>query len=479
MSIRTVDAPGSYAPAQGKWRPLGGGRRGSRRPPGLQYVDERLSSLSGLMVAGDLAAAMFAVFLVPPMARGDVTLLAAALVLFRWAFHLYRPRLRLSYLDDVPRAVKSVLAALTATVAIDIFAGAQPHDSTLLWTASTLFVVGEAHRAVSLGLASWSRRRWSGGERALVVGANRTGGDLARAMLEHPEFGLRPVGLLDVSSETGADDSPFPRLEGSLPEIIHQQRVTTVVIAEPVDEAEAVETAILCHRWGCSVLVLPRLFELFSDGHRVERIRSYPLIRLSGDPTRRPTWKIKRLLDVTLAAFALVVFLPLLVVVTIGVRLDVGRSVIFKQERVGLDGRPFLLYKFRTLAPATAREADTMWSIDGDPRVSRFGRLLRRTSIDELPQVWNIVRGDMSLVGPRPERPVFVEEFSALHRRYAARHRVPTGLTGLAQVSGLRGDTSIADRALYDNYYIASWSLWLDVRIMLSTAGELIRHARR
>jgi lipopolysaccharide/colanic/teichoic acid biosynthesis glycosyltransferase len=154
--------------------------------------------------------------------------------------------------------------------------------------------------------------------------------------------------------------------------------------------------------------------------------------------------------------------------------------VIFRQWRLGRDGRPFQLLKFTSLQPGDDLESATTWSVDGDRRIGPVGRFIRSTSLDELPQLWNVVRGDMSLVGPRPERPTFAEQFAADLGHYAARHRVPVGLTGLAQINGLRGgDTSIADRARYDNYYIAVWSLWLDIRILAETAAAVARHARR
>lgn len=456
-----------------------GSHRALRRPPNLHHIDARLSSLTALLVLGDVAIGAVAV-LVAPLPRSQTVLLVGLLLCFRLAARLYRQRLRLSSVDDVPRAVASVLAALVTVVAIDVLVlGISPHDKDLLSVSVGLLVAAEIHRWLTLGVASLSRRRWSGGERTLVVGADRVPIELAQTMLEHPEFGLRPVGLLGGGVEATQAGLPFPRMmDGDLAEIVPRHGVTTVVIADPVGEAEAVDAALTCHRLGCSVLVLPRLFELVNDGHRIERIRSYPLIRLAGDPTRRLSWKAKRAIDVAVAAMVTIALLPLLACVALGVWLDLGRSVIFAQERIGRGGRPFRIYKFRTLDPRSDHEADTTWSIEDDPRVSRFGRFLRRTSIDELPQIWNVLRGEMSLVGPRPERPIFVEEFSAEHRRYAARHRVPAGLTGLAQVNGLRGNTSIADRARYDNYYIASWSLWLDLRILISTTGELLRRGR-
>jgi lipopolysaccharide/colanic/teichoic acid biosynthesis glycosyltransferase len=200
--------------------------------------------------------------------------------------------------------------------------------------------------------------------------------------------------------------------------------------------------------------------------------------RLEPPDARRAAWcgrAGKRALDVTVAATALLLATPVLAACAAAVRLADGPGVIFRQERVGQDGHRFTILKFRTLRPADEREAATRWTIAQDRRMSGIGRLLRRTSLDELPQLWNVLRGDMSLVGPRPERPHFVERFSKAYPGYAERHRVPVGLTGLAQISGLRGDTSIEDRTRFDNHYIDTWSLWQDVRIMLRTTAACFR----
>jgi len=148
--------------------------------------------------------------------------------------------------------------------------------------------------------------------------------------------------------------------------------------------------------------------------------------------------------------------------------------VLFRQQRVGLDGRPFEILKFRSLKPVDERESSTNWNIKHDQRLGRVGRLMRSTSLDELPQLWNILVGHMSLVGPRPERPYFVQKYAERIPRYTSRHRVPAGLTGWAQINGLRGDTSIEDRASFDNHYIENWSLWGDVKILLRTFQQVL-----
>lgn len=183
----------------------------------------------------------------------------------------------------------------------------------------------------------------------------------------------------------------------------------------------------------------------------------------------------KRFFDLTGATLGLVLLGPLMVLIAAVSRIFDGSPVLFSQKRVGLGGQEFTLWKFRSLAPADHREADTRWNVAGDERLSGWGRLLRKTSLDELPQLFNIIRGEMSLVGPRPERPHFVAKFCQAHPHYRERHRMPGGLTGLAQVNGLRGDTSIEARVEMDNQYIDRWSLWLDLSIIARTPLALLR----
>lgn len=205
-----------------------------------------------------------------------------------------------------------------------------------------------------------------------------------------------------------------------------------------------------------------------------EQLAGFACRRLDPVPGRRGSFG-KRLLDVTVAGALLLLTGPLLAVCAAVLRLTEGPGVVFRQERIGKDGRPFTLLKFRTHRPADEHESATRWSVAGEVRMSPFCRFLRTTSLDELLQLWNVLRGDMSLVGPRPERSFFVGQFSQTYPGYAARHRMRTGITGLAQVQGLRGDTSIEDRARFDNAYIDNWSLWQDVCILLRTAASLVR----
>ena len=415
---------------------------------------------------------------------------AVLVVASRAAFRQYRPRLHLSTLDDVPRSVASALSGMgLSIIALYLrpgFFGAPDGSSAttgslgmeLIWRALWFLLFALVLETVVLAAGRRIRRRPGQGKRTLVVGAGRVGVTVAEGLSNHPELGLLPVGYAD--SEAMAHDQPLslPLLctdLSSLAATIFAYDIDTTVLAfSGTRESEVVDAMITAHQTGCVVMVVPRMFELHHDGPGVERVRGTPLLRLRPDPTLRPSWWVKRSVDIAVALLGLILLSPLLLLLGALVVLDSGRPMLFWQERVGLDGHTFRLCKFRSLRPRNEHDQQTTWNIANDPRLTWVGKFLRRSSLDEIPQLWNILRGQMSLVGPRPERPSFVQQFTDEHERYWARHRVPVGLTGLAQVNGLRGDTSIRDRARFDNYYIANWSLWLDVKILLLTFREVL-----
>jgi exopolysaccharide biosynthesis polyprenyl glycosylphosphotransferase len=254
----------------------------------------------------------------------------------------------------------------------------------------------------------------------------------------------------------------------------------TLLVADGSFEERALMDAVrtkACQN--TDLFVVPRMHHFHTQTGMADHIGSIPIMRIRNPNLHGPVRLIKRGFDIAVAVMAVIVLLPILVAAALAVRIEGGPGVIFRQVRVGRDGKRFDLLKFRSMRPANESESQTQWSVATDNRVGPVGRILRCTSIDELPQLWNILRGDMTVVGPRPERPHFVEQFSTQFDRYAHRHRVQVGLTGLAQVSGLRGDTSIADRALYDNFYIENWSFWLDIKIILRTFREVLFYRGR
>jgi exopolysaccharide biosynthesis polyprenyl glycosylphosphotransferase len=395
---------------------------------------------------------------------------------------LYDARLSLSMLDDLPVLVwRAVVGTTLVATATSVAGNAVPVRHLVSAGLATLVAVCVA-RTAFYALVRSARRSGRVEHRTLIIGAGRVGGRLATTLVEHPEYGLRPVGFCDADPLVVSEPLSLPTLGSpeQLASLLIEQRVSVVIVAfSSMREPQTVQILRTCDRLKCEIFVVPRLFELYGIGSGVDQVWGMPLVRLRRSTYRTVSWRLKRVFDVVVSAVALVVLAPVFLACAIAVRLEGGPGVLFRQERVGLDQRPFWLLKFRSLRPVNELESQTRWNVADDHRLGPVGRFLRQTSLDEMPQLINILRGDMTLVGPRPERPHFVDEFTRAFPRYAARHRVPAGLTGLAQVHGLRGDTSIEERAHFDNAYIENWSLWVDVKILLRTVGAVLRRAGR
>ncbi|WP_158892242.1 sugar transferase [Amycolatopsis anabasis] len=433
-----------------------------------------------VLVLADAVA--FAAVLPGVAGSAAIGLLFGGVVMVNWAAAGgYGRRFALSALDELPRLAAAV--AITGAVSLGGYQLLELDYSgrRILVVAAAALVVATASRTLSYAVLRSMRGAPRARGRALICGTGAVGVELATRMTEHPEYGLTPVGFVDRGPHPGPLPVPLLGSAVVLPRLVVEHDIDTVFVAfgGTADE-ELVDLLRNCARLRAEIYCVPRLFELhdLSSG-RTDNVRGIPVTVLPRRPFRTVRWRVKRIVDVVCAAGALLVLAPVLALVALAVRLDGGPGVLFRQERIGLGGRRFHLLKFRSMRPETEAEAKTLWSIADDDRVSRIGRLLRKTSLDELPQLFNVLRGEMSLVGPRPERPYFVERFSEQYPRYGARHRVPAGLTGLAAVHGLRGDTSIEDRVRYDNIYIESWSLWLEVKTVLRTLPALARRTGR
>jgi exopolysaccharide biosynthesis polyprenyl glycosylphosphotransferase len=409
------------------------------------------------------------------------------LVLLNYAGGLYRLRLAPSALDELPSLAARAAAALSIALVVDrslhgLWLSAFPGDARLLLgmlvSQLTLDALG---RTLVYTVVRRRRRRYP--RPVLIAGTGPVGQRVAAALLEHPEYGRTPIGFLDPDPTFLPAQSVVPVLGGSavLDLAIPALGIRDVILTPgTADDTEITQTLRASVRQGCDVWFVPGFpeFGAFEYGNRRtssgDHLWGLPCLRLGRSATRRPSWAVKRAVDAALATAGLLLAAPALAACSVAVLIDGGPGVIFRQERVGLDGRPFSMLKFRSLRPSDESESATRWNISQDRRMGRIGRFLRRTSLDELPQLWNVLRGDMSLVGPRPERPYFVTRFAQAHPRYPDRHRVPVGITGLAQVNGLRGDTSIEDRTRFDNHYIETWSLWQDTKILLRTIASVL-----
>lgn len=430
-----------------------------------------------LVLATDVAAGLAATFLAGiPFLLG--LLFTVLVLLFQSVGGLYKSRLSLAILDDCPRLLSSAMMAFAGTALVALVtAGTASQESWLGFAAGAVALL-VVLRAAAYAVVRRLRSSRLVAHPTLVVGAGAIGRELAENLLTHPEYGLKPVGFVESPRRDQEEPLPLPVVgsPSDLPLLLQDSSLRAVVLAYGrMAETDLVELIRTSHRASCEVFVVPRLYEIHNVSHDMESVWGMPLVRLSRAAHRRIDWPMKRAIDVFFSLLAIVLASPVMAVCALAVRREGGPGVIFRQERVGCDGRRFAVMKFRTLRPVDELESQTNWNISHDDRLGPVGRFLRTTSLDELPQLFNILRGDMSLVGPRPERPHFVEEFRILYPSYSARERVPCGLTGWAQIHGLRGDTSIEDRARFDNFYIENWSLWLDIKIMLRTAIALVR----
>jgi exopolysaccharide biosynthesis polyprenyl glycosylphosphotransferase len=316
------------------------------------------------------------------------------------------------------------------------------------------------------------------------VGGGRVGRVVARRLLAQPALGLRPVGILDDDALEGeALDVPvlggFDTLESAV--ALHGVERVIVTFANERDDV-MLALANRAEAAGAAVSIVPRLFEKMPERVTVDHLGGLPLLTPHASDPRGLEVAIKYALDRVVGAALVLLAAPALLATALAVYLSMGRPIFFRQVRVGRDGVPFEILKFRSMKLPTREELEAQaraiaeglpGGVEGVDRRTKVGVFIRRTSLDELPQLLNVLRGEMSIVGPRPERPEFVSRFESSVYRYTDRHRVKAGITGWAQVHGLRGKTSIDDRAEWDNWYVENFSLWLDVKILLMTAAAI------
>lgn len=390
------------------------------------------------------------------------TFLLVGLVVWLIAIRdLYRPRLHLSILDDMTTIGGRVVVAISLGAAYrELVSGHDVFTVDRLWVliGAVAFVLTGRTGAYLLLRAvrrlGWFRRR------TVVIGSEQTGREINEAIEMNPASGLIPV----------TAPQQFP-----VDEHLLQRSEVDVVIAEVTDSNDDAVTDLIRRRNESSpeIYLLPSaLMRYPAVVPGADQLSSIPLLPLRTAPHRSLGWKLKRLLDVGLAVPLLVLATPIIVICAAVLRIQGGPGVLFRQERIGLGGRRFTIYKLRTITDAGQADGAPVWSV-GREEMSGFAQFCRARSLDELPQLWNVIRGDMSLVGPRPERPHFAAEFARSIPDYDSRHRVPAGLTGLAQVHGLRGDTSIDLRARFDNTYIDNWSLVEDLKILARTVASV------
>jgi exopolysaccharide biosynthesis polyprenyl glycosylphosphotransferase len=412
---------------------------------------------------------------------------------------LYRTRLRVLILDGIVPVISGVSVATMAVAVLGMFLNGQVPNQTE-WLRGWLFsLLGVGAGRIALSFAQrWARAHRLVGKPVLILGAGMVGAQVARRLDSHPEYGLAPVGFLDEQprsiAEVGGRDVPVLGTIDDLDDAVARTGARNLIVAfSSVTDARVSRLIQRCQELGVSVSVVPRMFDSINDRVGYDTVGGLPLLTFNTVDPRGLQFALKHAFDFVFAALLLVLLSPAILFAALAVRLSSPGPVLFRQRRVGRDGRLFHLYKFRSMrldpgeAPSGHRDVtaqeflltrDTApGGVEGEDRRTAVGRFLRRTSVDELPQLFNVLKGEMSIIGPRPERPEFVELFRQDIARYGDRHRVKSGITGWAQVHGLRGQTSLAERVEWDNYYIAHWSLGLDLKILALTVAALFHDA--
>jgi Undecaprenyl-phosphate glucose phosphotransferase len=409
---------------------------------------------------------------------------------------LYRLRRGRSRVDDFFAVfVGSTLAVVFGIVATlyvqTYFVGTAAKDRGLLEVSQLVWAL---FLVLNIALAFASRefvrdlleRRWRAGiglKRILIAGSGELGRLVADKILEHRELGYQIVGFLDdkpAGDHLGYRGLPLLGTIDDAAEISARESVDHLYVALPPEQhVRMLELIESTSRECVDVKVVPDLLQVIALRARLEDLDGVPVININDVPLQGFNSVVKRAIDVAISALALVALAAPLGIIALLIKLTSRGPVFYRQERMGLDGMPFTILKFRSMEDEAERDTGPVWTKPDDPRVTSLGRFLRRSNIDELPQLWNVLWGDMSIVGPRPERPYFVQQFKHRIPQYMLRHKVKAGLTGWAQVNGWRGNTPLEKRIEYDLYYIENWSVRLDLKIIWLTLvkGFFHKHA--
>ena len=435
----------------------------------------------------------------PSANRAPLLALPPVVLLLFYLRGLYRTRLRALLLDGVVPVISAVSVGAMMVATLGLFANGRVPDESL-WVRAwllALFAVGSGRIILSL-VQGWARARRLVGKPVLIMGAGIVGAQVARRLEKHPEYGLVPVGFLDQDppsvAAVGGRNAPVLGTIEDLDELVARAGVKHVIVAfSSVADAQVSRPIQRCQELGIEVSVVPRMFDTINSRVGYDTVGGLPLMSFTSVNPKGIQFAIKHAFDRIFAAAVLIGCSPVFLSVALAVRLSSPGPVLFRQRRVGRDGKVFNLYKFRSMRielPEAGSEPEDEQAaplelllggdtapggIEGEDRRTAVGRFLRRFSLDELPQFINVLRGEMSVIGPRPERPMFVELFRNDILRYGDRHRVKSGISGWAQVHGLRGPTSLAERVEWDNYYISHWSLGLDLKIIALTVSSLLR----
>ena len=388
--------------------------------------------------------------------------------------HLYRPRKRVFSFEAAWQIVKGSFLATFILVGLNFLLREAQYSRPVVIMAPflTAFFLCIFRFIISRILVKIGLQKGVGRIPVFIIGTGRMGKTLADRILKRPEYGYSIVGFFTDKPEEKGGQICGVKILGEVKEILEYARkkqVSEVMLARTDLKSNHIVDFIMdCERELITVHIVPDLLEIMTTEISVNEVGGVPLFGLKETPLHGLNLIIKRAFDVMLSFFFLIFVSPFMLAIALLIRMESKGPVIYPQKRLGMDGHEFTLYKFRSMTPDAEKDGPA-WACSNDPRCTKVGAFLRAHNLDELPQFYNVLKGDMSLVGPRPERPYYVEKFKNGIPRYMARHRVKSGITGWAQVNGLRGDSSIPERLKYDLFYIENWSLLFDVKILIMT----------
>lgn len=403
----------------------------------------------------------------------------ALLVAIFFSQRMYQRRRPISHLDEFFKIIVHNTFAVLLTVALLGLAlsNFDPHRRLIIYAWLLNIGVLTTMRIIHAQVQWSAQARGVGDDRVLIIGGGEVGQMLLQKIRQNRKLGYQVVGIVDNGRAINTQlfqNTPVLGVIADIPWIIDKYGIDEVIIGLPESShQELVGIISLCEREKVGIRVFPDVFQIMASEVGIGDLGGLPLLTVRDVALRGWRLTLKRSMDLVFSAIGLVFFSPFMLLTALLIKLESSGPVFYVQERMGLDARPFKILKFRSMRQDAELDGPG-WTVEDDPRRTKFGAFLRRFNIDELPQLVNVLVGDMSLVGPRPERPVYVEQFRQIIPRYMDRHRERAGLTGWAQVNGLRGDTSIVERTKYDLWYIENWSLALDIKILLRTMVQWI-----
>ena len=471
-------------------------------------IKKQRSGLVGLFLLSDIIAILFSYFYsygfrfyayiipvspekgIPPLSSYvfvfPLFLIVHLLIFFLQGF--YKTKLKRTKIDDI--FMTTLNAAFTIIIMLGVLnylyaysQGKAPlfrvefkmsHGFLALYFVVVIFMISFLRNQIYF----FMKRRYAKGmnlKSVLIVGAGEMGKSVAQKLSQYRDLGFVVRGFLDDEREEGErvetdGDTVVLGPLNKLESLLERENISDVYVALELDNYQKIlETLKILNRYAVNVRLIPDLFQLLTLKARVEDLDGFPVISIDEPPIRGVMLFVKRIVDIAVSFLMLLVMLPVLLLVALLIKVTSKGPVLYNQERMGLDGKKFMMHKFRTMVHGAEVKTGPVMCTPRDPRITKFGRFLRKFSLDEFPQLYNVLRGEMSLVGPRPERPIFVEDFRDKIPKYMLRHKVKSGITGWAQVHGLRQDTPIDKRLEYDFYYIQNWSFALDLKILWKT----------